>query len=101
MKPVLTINDIQQLAVPLFEQYDVARAAVFGSFIHGETKKKSEVDILIAFRKTYDLFDIIGLKQELEEVLGRKVDLFTFKALDGSRFGDDVIREARTIYEKS
>jgi predicted nucleotidyltransferase len=99
--PVQKILEVNELARPLFERYKVNRVAVFGSFVKGTVKKNSDIDILVSFEDKYDLFDIIGLKQDLEEVLGRKVDLLTFNSLKNDEFSRIVQKEARTIYEKS
>jgi predicted nucleotidyltransferase len=56
---------------------------------------------LVSFRDKYDLLDIIGLKQDLEELLGREVDLLTLNSLKNDEFGNIVRSEARKIYEKN
>jgi len=99
--PVKELFEINEIARPLFEQYKVRRIAVFGSFARGSVEKESDIDLLVSFEDKYDLFDIIGLKQDLEELLGRKVDLLTFNSLGDDEFSRMVQREAKTIYEKS
>jgi predicted nucleotidyltransferase len=41
----------------------------------------ADIDLLVDFSGKYDFLDIIGLKRDLEEVLGCKVDLLTFNSL--------------------
>ena len=48
---------------------------VFGSVVRGEDGPESDVDFLVEFEEHASLFDLIGLKQELEEMLGRNVDV--------------------------
>jgi len=67
--------------LPILKRYGVKRAAVFGSFVRGESKKKSDIDILVEIEKDISLFDFIGLKLEIEEVLGRKVDLVEYSTI--------------------
>ncbi len=58
------------------------RAAIFGSFARGEAKANSDVDLLIEYRaKGKSLFDLVDLKLELEEILGRKVDIVTYDSI--------------------
>ena len=58
----------------------VRRIALFGSFLHGNAKPTSDIDLLVAFdRSTFDAY--MDTKLLLEDVLGRKVDLVTEKAL--------------------
>ncbi len=61
--------------------FDPKRVAVFGSYARSENKKGSDLDLLVEFGNNITLFDIIGIEQELSEVLGIKVDLVTEAAL--------------------
>ena len=56
----------------------VAVAAVFGILAKGEESRESDVDILVEFETRKSLLDLAGLKIELEENLGRKVDVLTY-----------------------
>ncbi len=57
--------------------------SVFGSVVHGKTRPDSDVDILVEFEPNapVGLFELARLQRCLQEVLGRKVDLATPKAL--------------------
>ncbi len=55
---------------------------VFGSYARGENNQNSDVDILIDFEQDLNLLDLIGLEQELTEVLKIKVDLITLRSLN-------------------
>ena len=92
------INDIRNKVEPILKRHRIAKAAVFGSYARGEHKKNSDIDILIEYipetRKTY--FDIIDLKNELEEVLEKKVDLVT-KGVISSLIKEDVLKEMQVI----
>ena len=60
----------------------VKRAAIFGSFARGNATKKSDIDLLIEFKgKNKSLFDLVALKLQLEEKLGRQVDVVTYNSL--------------------
>ena len=48
---------------------------VFGSTINGESTERSDIDILVDLAPDRSLLDQVGLKQELEELLGRSVDV--------------------------
>ncbi|MEM3381890.1 MAG: nucleotidyltransferase family protein [Candidatus Bathyarchaeia archaeon] len=67
--------------MPILKSYDVKRAAFFGSIVKGELEEKSDIDILVEFEGEKSLFDLVGLKIELEELLGRKVDVLTYNSL--------------------
>lgn len=58
-----------------FEQeFGVTKIGLFGSYARGEVKEGSDVDIVVELGKA-DLFNLIGIKQILEEAFGSKVDI--------------------------
>ncbi|MCL0033455.1 nucleotidyltransferase family protein [Thermodesulfovibrionales bacterium] len=64
------------------EAFHVREIGIFGSFISGKQKAKSDVDILVAFKKGHkDFFNYMRLKYCIEDILGRKVDLVMKEAL--------------------
>jgi len=76
------IDQIKTKAVPVLKQAGVIRSSLFGSFSRGEANKNSDIDILIEFPRGKSLLDLVGLEMKLQSVLGRKVDLVTFKSVD-------------------
>lgn len=69
-------------APALKRKYGVKSLAVFGSMARGDDHEESDVDVLAKFegRATFDNF--MGLKLDLEELLGRRVDLLTPNCLN-------------------
>ena len=80
----------------LAERYRVKSLQVFGSYVRGEQKRKSDVDILVEFSKTIDLLDFINLERQLSELLGVKVDLVMKGALK-PRLKDRILDEALPV----
>lgn len=60
----------------LFSKYPLKSMAVFGSFSRGDNRPDSDVDILVEFTGPVGI-EFIDLALELEDLLGRKVDLVT------------------------
>jgi len=56
-------------------EYRAEVVGIFGSFVRGEEKETSDIDVLVEFDEDADLFDFVGLSIFLEERLGRKVDV--------------------------
>ena len=54
---------------------------LFGSAVRGEATDTSDIDLLVDFEEGRSLFDLIALKQDLEDMLGREVDVVTNEAL--------------------
>lgn len=64
------------------ETYFVKEIGIFGSFVKGKQRTKSDIDILVAFEKGHkDFFNFMRLKYYLEELLGLKVDLVIKEAV--------------------
>jgi len=64
----------------LKEKFKVKKIGIFGSYGRGEESKKSDVDILVEFCEPIG-WEFIDLKEFLEEILSREVDLVTVRAL--------------------
>jgi len=56
-------------------KYRVREIGIFGSFVRGEQKKRSDIDILVDYNVTPDLFEFINLERYLQRLLRKKVDL--------------------------
>lgn len=65
----------------LSNEYSIKSLGVFGSYVHGEQKKRSDLDLLIEFNKTPSLFTFVALQDELTKIAGIKVDLVMKKTL--------------------
>lgn len=57
------------------QRYGAYDVQVFGSVARGEDRPDSDVDFLVQFESGRSLLDEVGLVQDLEALLGRKVDL--------------------------
>lgn len=75
------IEEIKKKLVEVLKKYRVKRAALFGSIVRGESSKKSDIDLLVEFEGRRSLLDLAGLKLELQELLGRRVDVITYRSL--------------------
>jgi hypothetical protein len=95
------LKNLKKKIIPILRRNDVIRAGLFGSFVRGEAKKRSDIDILIEFdkRKRKSLLDLVGLELELEKKLGRKVDLLTYKSIH-PLLKNRILKEEVRIYEK-
>lgn len=82
MKTIVTIPEIKKKTLPILKRHDVKHASIFGSFARGDAKANSDVDFLIEYQtEDKSLFDLVDLKSELEEKLGRKVDIVTYNSI--------------------
>lgn len=76
----------------LAEKYNVSEIGIFGSYVRGEQKQKSDLDLLVVFAKSISLLEFIHLENELSALLGVKVDLVMKTALK-PRIGKHILEE--------
>ena len=80
-----TLDEIKNIIASHMEilksQYRVKEIGVFGSYIRGKPRKKSDIDILVTFRKSVDFIEFLRLEEYLSNLLGLEVDLVTKNAL--------------------
>lgn len=65
----------KQEILRIAKEHGVIRIRTFGSVARGEATEKSDIDFLIRLGEGRSLLDLIGFKQDIEELLGRKVDV--------------------------
>lgn len=65
----------------LRERYSVKSLGVFGSYVRGEQKKRSDLDVLVEFEQAPTLLEFVHLKRYLSELVGIPVDLVLKKTL--------------------
>jgi len=92
----MNVAEIKKKVMPVLKKYGVKRASIFGSAVRGEMREDSDVDILVEIDKDISLLDFVALKLELEEVLGRKVDLVEYDTIK-SRLRDRILKEQVVI----
>jgi hypothetical protein len=92
----IEIREIAQRIVPVLRNRGVVEASVFGSLARGDSSPLSDLDLLVKYRDDVSLLDVVGLKNELESILGVKVDLVSRDYLK-PRLKDRVLSESRRI----
>ena len=96
MKTVAEIRQIlQDQKAYLAERYGVAEIGIFGSYVRGEQRADSDLDILIELERParISLVDLVELELYLSDLLGIKVDLAVKKNLK-PRIGERILQEA-------
>ncbi len=90
------IDEIKQKILPILRRHQVKRAGLFGSLVRGEMKEDSDIDILVEIDKNLSLLDFIGIKQEIEDSLERRVDLVEYDTIKPI-IKDAILREQLVI----
>ncbi len=99
----MTLHQIQQQLHHSLQQdpyrASIKRVSLFGSFLHGDARADSDIDLLLETNRTLSLFQLIELQERLSQQLGRPVDLVEKNSLD-KYIKETVLAEARTLYEQ-
>jgi uncharacterized protein len=69
---------------------------LFGSAARGDARPESDLDLLVEMEADRSLLDLVGLGQELDELLQRKVDVLTDASLHPA-LREQIINEARAL----
>lgn len=87
------IGDKKEDVLRIAAKHGAMRLRVFGSVARGEADANSDIDFLVDLEAGRSLFDLGGLLMDLQELLGRKVDVVTPKGLR-ARIRDEVLAQA-------
>ena len=85
-------EDIRRIA----SEHGGRSVRVFGSRARGDAVESSDLDLLVDFEQGRDLLDLVALKQDLEELLGCRVDIVEEEGLS-PYLRRRVLQEARTL----
>ena len=91
MKNNKEISVLKNKIVPVLKKYNIKKAGIFGSYVRGDYKKKSDVDILVQPARGMG-FNFFGMWDELEEKLDKKVDLVTYEYIH-PKLKDQILKE--------
>jgi predicted nucleotidyltransferase len=77
-------------------RWQIVELSLFGSVLREDFRPESDVDVLVTFapEARRSLFDMVRMQNELEAILGRKVDLVERKAVEES---ENYIRRKRIL----
>ncbi len=87
------IKNRREEVINIAQKYGAKNVRVFGSMARGEESSESDLDIIVEMEHGSSLLDIIAIKQDIEELLGRKVDVVT-EASISPYIRDAVLKEA-------
>ncbi len=96
MRPSVVL-DMKRIAVrEAVGRFRTTTPRVFGSALHGTDRDGSDIDLLVDALPGATLFDLGGLQDELESLLGIRVDLLTPTDLP-PKFRAKVLAEAQPV----
>jgi len=90
------IGDKREAILALAAKHGASNVRVFGSVAEGKADEASDVDFLVDMEPNRSLFDVGGLLMDLQDLLGRKVDVVTEAGLHWY-IREKVIQQARAL----
>src|SRR5687767_1913245 len=78
MSPMNSLEKVRQkrdVILRVAAQFGAHRVRIFGSVARGEAGPESDVDILVEMERGRSLLDLVGLEQDLHDLLGCRVDV--------------------------
>jgi predicted nucleotidyltransferase len=92
-------NEINIRIINYLRPYNPERIGIFGSFARREETPESDIDILVKFKKTISLFDLVRIQRELKQILGREIDLITETSVKNERLKRYIYKDLKVIFE--
>lgn len=87
---ISTLNSFREI---IRKEYKAEVIGLFGSYVRGEEKETSDIDIIVRFLDDASLLDLVGLADFLEEELKIKVDIVPIDTIR-KEIKEDILREA-------
>lgn len=81
----------------ILRKHEVIHAAVFGSFARGEATKKNDLDLLVELPEKKSLLDLVDIKLDLDDELGKKIDVLTYTSIN-PKIKESVMSEMVEIF---
>lgn len=92
----MDLQDHRNEIIRIAASHGAGNLRIFGSVARGEAGPNSDVDLLVEMEDDRSFLDLVGLGQDLEELLHRKVDVLTDASLH-PRLRQRILAEARPL----
>lgn len=96
MNNLEALKNSRDAILAIASRHGASNVRVFGSVARGEDTADSDLDLLVDMEDGRSLYDLIGFQQEVEKLLGRRVDVLTERAIN-RHLKDYVLTEARAL----
>ena len=98
-KRVYTVEELRERLTPIFKQFGLVKAAIFGSYARNEATSKSDIDLLVYLDETFDLNKYLNFEAALKKALMKKIDILEYRCIN-QFMQEDILGEAVKLYER-
>lgn len=98
-KNIYSIEEIQNILVPVFNKHNVKKAVLFGSYAKGKANENSDIDLILD--SGLKGLGFVGLIEDIRVSLNKQVDVFDYThIMPESRISSEINKDGIVIYEK-
>ena len=91
--------EFRNIIINILQEYNPVMIGIFGSYARNENHKASDIDILVKFKSTLSLLQLVHVERLISEKLGIKVDLVTDGAIKNKILKENINKDLRIIYQ--
>jgi predicted nucleotidyltransferase len=92
-------SDISNIIINTLREYNPEMIGIFGSYARNKNTGNSDIDILVRFKSTLSLLQIIHIENLISQKLGIKVDLVTEGAIRNKTLRETIKKDLQIIYQ--
>ena len=99
---IYSISEIQDMVIPIAEEYGVEKVILFGSYATNEATSDSDLDFLISKGMLRKYQDYVAFFEKLEKIFKKSIDLMTTSSLESCSidFQENVYNKGVVLYER-
>ena len=92
-------KEVTNIIINILREYNPEMIGIFGSYARNENTSLSDIDILVRFKSTLSLLQLVQVENQISQKLGIKVDLVTEGAVKNKILKDSIQKDLQIIYQ--
>ena len=92
-------SEITNIIISELLEFNPVMIGIFGSYARNENHKTSDIDILVKFKSSLSLLQLVHVERLISQKLGIKADLVTEGAIRNKTVRDSINKDLQIIYQ--
>jgi len=92
-------TEVTNIIINILREYNPEMIGIFGSYARNENTNLSDIDILVRFKSTLSLLQLVQVENQISQKLGIKVDLVTEGAIKNKILKESIQKDLQIIYQ--